>query len=162
MATEKADAPQVILFPPAIAMATLVLSIVLQWFWPLGLLHRIEPLPLRIAGALLFAVGLALLLGGLRIMKKAGTNIAPSQPATALVASGVFKLTRNPIYVGGSLIMLALALGFAIDWLVILLIPNQLLLHFGVIVPEEKYLTSKFGEQYRKYTAATPRYLLFF
>jgi protein-S-isoprenylcysteine O-methyltransferase Ste14 len=159
---EKTDAPKVIMFPPAIGGGTVVLALLLQWCWPLGFVQQIRSLPLDIASGLLFVVGLGLLVGAVGTMKKVGTNIRPSRPATALVASGVFKLTRNPMYVGGSLMMAALAFGFAIDWLALLFIPSQLLLYYGVIRPEERYLASKFGEKYQAYIAAVPRYLLFF
>ena len=63
------------------------------------------------------------------------------------------------MYVGGGPLMLGLAIAFGIDWLLLLMIPSGLLLHFGIVRREEQYLISKFGEEYRRYCARVPRYL---
>lgn len=162
MSEEKPSTPDVIAFPPVIALATIVSSVALQWFWPLGWLSALDAMTLRLSGALVFVLGLAFLVGAVRVLKELGTNIKPSLPATALADTGMFRWTRNPMYVGGSLIMLAIALVFAIDWLLVLFVPSQLVLFYGVIRPEERYLASAFGDRYRSYAARVPRYLAFF
>ncbi len=156
------DSPKVIIFPPVIGIATVVLGLLLQWLAPLGALARMSEFPRFATGAVFLVAGAILLGGAARAMKHVGTNINPSLPTTALSADGVFKLSRNPMYVGGSLIMVALALFFALDWLLILFIPSQLVLFFGVIKPEEIYLDGKFGDQYRNYKRAVARYLFVF
>ena len=88
-----------------------------------------------------------------------GTNISPLAPTTVLVTEGVFSWTRNPFYTGGTLAMLGLAFLLDIDWLLVLAIPSAVLLHFGVVKPEETYLSAKFGDTYRHYKEAVPRYL---
>jgi protein-S-isoprenylcysteine O-methyltransferase Ste14 len=62
------------------------------------------------------------------------------------------------MYLGGSLAMFAIAFLFTLDWLPLLYLPGAVLLHLGIIVPEEQYLESKFGEEYRRYSAKVPRY----
>jgi protein-S-isoprenylcysteine O-methyltransferase Ste14 len=64
------------------------------------------------------------------------------------------------MYDGGAPMMIGLALIFACDWLPLLLVPGYLVLHFGVIRREERYLERKFGVQYRRYCAEVPRHLL--
>jgi protein-S-isoprenylcysteine O-methyltransferase Ste14 len=54
--------------------------------------------------------------------------------------------------------MLGIAFVFALDWLVLLIVPSLLILHFGVVRREEQYLERKFGEQYRQYKLQVPRY----
>jgi len=54
--------------------------------------------------------------------------------------------------------MLGFALLFALDWLPVAVIPAQLILHFGITLPEERYLEGRFGVDYRRYKAAVPRY----
>jgi protein-S-isoprenylcysteine O-methyltransferase Ste14 len=56
--------------------------------------------------------------------------------------------------------MVGIAVAFALDWLVLLQIPAHLILHYGIIRREERYLEQKFGEEYRSYKARVPRYLL--
>ena len=84
--------------------------------------------------------------------------VRPDMPTTALVTSGPFTHARNPAYQGGSLALLGLALVLGSDWIVLLMVPALLLLHYGVVLREERYLEQKFGEAYRRYKEAVPRY----
>jgi protein-S-isoprenylcysteine O-methyltransferase Ste14 len=83
-----------------------------------------------------------------RVMKAAGTNVRPDRPALTIVRSGPYRFTRNPMYL--SMCLVQAALGFVLDGWVPLLFTAVLMaiLHFGVILREEKYLEAKFGEQY--------------
>ena len=69
-------------------------------------------------------------------------------PPTRLVTEGPFRFTRNPMYL--ALCLLQVALGFFLnDWITLLfVVPLALILHYGVILREERYLTAKFGEPY--------------
>ena len=73
--------------------------------------------------------------------------------------SGPYCFTRNPLYLGLSLIYLGL--GFAVDslWIVALLIAVLVIVRFGVIAREERYLESKFGDAYRRYKGTVRRWL---
>ena len=55
--------------------------------------------------------------------------------------------------------MIGLALISANGWLLILFVPSQLILHWGVVLREEHYLQEKFGDAYLRYKANTPRYI---
>jgi protein-S-isoprenylcysteine O-methyltransferase Ste14 len=90
-----------------------------------------------------------------------GTNVNPLRPTTALAMEGIFNWTRNPIYVGGTTAMIGIAFLFALDWLLVLVVPSLLVLHFAVVKREEEYLMRKFHEEYRRYTTRVPRYLWF-
>ena len=70
-----------------------------------------------------------------------------------------FRWTRNPIYLGGLVVMTGIAVAFALDWLILLIVPSALVLHFGVVRREEDYLDRKFGEEYRRYKARVSRYV---
>jgi protein-S-isoprenylcysteine O-methyltransferase Ste14 len=93
-----------------------------------------------------------------RAFKAAGTNIRPDQPTTAVVTSGLFAHVRNPIYLGGLLALSGLALMLGSDWMLILIVPAFLMLHFGVVLREERYLEHKFGPPYLAYKRSVPRY----
>jgi hypothetical protein len=82
----------------------------------------------------------------------------PAPPTTALATDGTFRWTRNPLYSGGTVVMFGIALVFALDWLLLLIVPSVLLLHFGVVKREEQYLERKFGDQYRHYKLNVARY----
>jgi protein-S-isoprenylcysteine O-methyltransferase Ste14 len=89
-----------------------------------------------------------LALSALVTFKKAGTNVDPAKPALTIARGGPYRFTRNPMYL--ALCLLQVALGFFLnDWITLLfVVPLALILHFGVVLREERYLTAKFGEPY--------------
>jgi protein-S-isoprenylcysteine O-methyltransferase Ste14 len=91
-------------------------------------------------------------------MRRAQTNINPLRPTTSLVTSGPYRFSRNPLSV--SLVVLYLGLSLKIDtlWPLLLLLPLLIVFHFGVIQREERYLERKFGDTYRHYRSAVPRW----
>jgi protein-S-isoprenylcysteine O-methyltransferase Ste14 len=153
------DTPGVIIFPPLIPLSVLVVGIILNLLMPLDLLAHV-PLPGRIVvGIIAFVVGLGMVIGANRIFRRIGTNVRPSQPTLALATTGMFTWTRNPMYVGGSIALLGIAIGCALDWVLLLLVLSLPLVHYGIILREERYLERKFGDEYRRYKTKVPRYL---
>jgi len=90
--------------------------------------------------------------------RRAGTPAEPWKPTTALVVRGIYKRTRNPMYQAFGLFVLGIAFALASDWTFLLLPFGTLLMHFGVVRREERYLAEKFGEDYHAYCARVPRY----
>jgi protein-S-isoprenylcysteine O-methyltransferase Ste14 len=89
------DRANFIIFPPVIPYSTLVIACLLQWLEPLGLLVHLGALLRIVAGAAIFAAGMAMMSAGHRAMSRHGTNVNPLRPTTALVTDGVFRYTRN-------------------------------------------------------------------
>ena len=154
--TEAADSPGVIIFPPVIFYGAFLIGVLVQWIWPLQLASGIW---VRVAGGLLIALGLALVGWGSHTMKKAGTNVLPSKPALAIVSTGPFRFTRNPLYLGNVLIYLGLMLLLNVFWALVLFVPMLVLVDWGVIQREERYLERKFGESYLAYKRQVRRWL---
>jgi protein-S-isoprenylcysteine O-methyltransferase Ste14 len=103
------------------------------------------------AGALL---GMAAIVA----LKRAGTNLDPFKPSSALVTGGAFRFTRNPAYVGATSIYIGIAL-LARSLPALTLLPVALaLLDRGVVDAEERYLERRFGDAYRTYRATVPRW----
>jgi len=152
------DHPNVIVFPPIILATTIALASVLQWLWPIGLLATAVQTWRIPAGVAVMLAGVLLAATGRRMLVRLGTNVSPLQPTTALATIGIFGWTRNPLYSGGMLVMFGIALAFALDWLLLLILPSMFILHFGVVRREEEYLEGKFGDQYRRYKSTVPRY----
>jgi len=92
-------------------------------------------------------------------MKRAGTNVRPDQPTLAIVTDGPFRYTRNPLYLASTGLYLAVTLLVNALWPVVLLPLILVVLHWGVIRREERYLETKFGEPYRAYRASVRRWL---
>lgn len=155
------DRPQILVFPPLVLAGTVALAVVLQWLTPLQFLHGTDQTWRIGSGAALFAFGFTISFIARRALIRRGTNVNPLRPTTALAMEGIFNWTRNPIYVGGTTAMIGIAFLFALDWLLVLVVPSLLVLHFAVVKREEEYLMRKFHEEYRRYTTRVPRYLWF-
>jgi len=159
MNTPSSDHPRLVVFPPLILLAVLVLSIALQWLVPLAVLTRFD-LGARIGfGGIILSIGALVTWIGAHALLRRGTNINPLRPTLALATDGIYAWTRNPMYVGGTPAMLGLAIVLALDWLPLLMVPAGLVLHFGIVRREEQYLEAKFGAVFRSYKARVPRYV---
>ena len=158
MTDSSLDTPNVLIFPPLIPLAALVVGVILNLFMPLGLLAHIPFLGRIVVGAIAFVVGIGMVMAANRIFQRIGTNVRPSEPTLALATDGMFRWTRNPMYVGGSLALLGVGIGFALDWVILLLMVSLPLVHHGIILREERYLERKFGDDYRRYKTNVPRY----
>jgi protein-S-isoprenylcysteine O-methyltransferase Ste14 len=111
-----------------------------------------------IAGSTVALLGATLGLGTVMALKRAGTHLRPDRPTTKLVTSGPFRYTRNPAYVGATLIYVGAALAArsvpALTFLPIALV----VLERGVVEREESYLERRFGDAYRSYKGNVPRW----
>ncbi len=76
-----------------------------------------------------------------------------------LVTTGVFAISRNPLYFGGVCILVGIALALSLLWVLVLLLPALVACHYVLIAPEERYLAAKFGEEYRLYAASVHRWI---
>jgi len=157
--TETKDIAGVIAPPPLLALAAVVLGLLLDYLAPVHLLAVLLSWGTRIIlGLELIAGGLALVIIARRTFLAAGTHVEPWKPSNAIVTTGVFAWLRNPMYVGGTVALIGLAILLAADWLVVTTVILALVLHFGVVKREERYLEAKFGDAYRQYRNAVPRY----
>jgi protein-S-isoprenylcysteine O-methyltransferase Ste14 len=155
------DRPDVVVFPPVVPLAILVLAIALQWFAPLNLLAAVASTPRIVVGTIIALAGALVVVSGQRALARRGTNVNPSLPTLALASDGIYRFTRNPMYVGGMTALAGIAPIFSLDWLILLMIPAACILHIGIVSREERYLARKFGEEYRSYEAQVPRYMPF-
>jgi protein-S-isoprenylcysteine O-methyltransferase Ste14 len=118
------------------------------------------PLPLAIAIAASGVVVWAVLDGAaMREFRRAGTEVAPSRSATALVTTGPYRWSRNPMYVGMAVLYAALAVAFGVLWALVTLAGVLLVIRWSVIAREERYLDRAFGEGYREYRSRVRRWI---
>ncbi len=154
------DHAAVWLFPPILPLSTLVLGIGLQFVLPLGKSFAWLPPWVRFTIAPLFFVGgVAFLVGGGRALARMNTNVDPRQPTLRLVEIWPFTMSRNPMYAGGSAMLIGIALGFQLYWVLVLYLLSLPILYFGVVLKEERYLERKFGRDYLSYQARVRRWL---
>jgi protein-S-isoprenylcysteine O-methyltransferase Ste14 len=142
-----------------LALGVVVIGITLDWLAPAYVLTILLSFEERLViGVILVAAGLGLALPAIAVFRSAGTHIEPWKPSTALVTQGIFAWLRNPMYVGAILMLAGMAILLASDWMLVMTFVFVLVIHFGVVLREEIYLNSKFGEAYRQYRANVPRY----
>lgn len=153
------DYADVAIKPPILFLGALLLGYVLTLWFPIGP-GLAQPNGLGLTVGLVFvAVGFALAILPARRFHKAGTSVVPGEPSTVLVKEGLYKVTRNPIYIGLILIYFGLCLALTSIWMLLLLVPTAIILHRGVVKREEDYLSWKFGDAYRRYMSQVPRWL---
>jgi protein-S-isoprenylcysteine O-methyltransferase Ste14 len=95
----------------------------------------------------------------LLLFARAGTGLLPGQSTTRLVTSGPFRFSRNPLYVGLLVLYVGCALAANAVFALLLLPVAWAGLHWGAVVPEERYLTAALGEPYRDYCDQVRRWL---
>jgi protein-S-isoprenylcysteine O-methyltransferase Ste14 len=159
MSEQTSDHSNVVVFPPIVPIVTIALGFALQWLFPLGVLVHFDQFQRVAIGLSLFIIGALISSTGSVTLARSETNVLPSRPTLKIVSAGIYGWTRNPIYVGGTFAMAGIAVAFALDWLILLQVPAHLILHYGIIRCEERYLEQKFGEEYRSYRTGVPRYL---
>lgn len=151
------DGADVWIQPPALFAGAVLLGIAVQWLWPLGFFRGGN---LRVAlGVALLCGGVAILLGAFLVFRRIGQHPDPRKPTPIISRDGPYRFTRNPMYVGGSLIQLGLGVALDNVWIVVLVVPVVLLVHYGAILPEERYLEGKFGDEYARFKASVRRWI---
>ena len=153
------DHPDVITFPPLIYLAGLGLSLAARLLGRLPIAPKWLGKPRRKAGFALIAAGAGMAIWGARTFQKAGTNVSPHQPASALVEDGPYQYTRNPIYIGATAAYSGITLLLNNLWGFLVLPGVIAVMERGVIEREEAYLRAKFGDAYDEYTERIPRWL---
>ena len=139
--------------PPLLFAAAIATGAVLHRAWPLSFTAR-WPI-----GATLSIAGVALLVAAIREFEAAGTPVPGSRVTTAIVRTGPYRFSRNPIYVAFVLIHLGIAASVGSWWLVVTLAVSISVIAFGVVPREERYLEARFGSPYRDYKSSVRRWL---
>jgi len=150
------DRPGIIIPPPLLFVLPLAVAFFADKFAPTGFVHG----SLRWAiGVLLVAGGLALSIAGFVTQHRAGTNPIPIHPSTRIVTHGVYRFSRNPIYVGFGVWIFGIAFLLNSVWMLIAAPIGLILTDRFVVTHEERYLERKFGEEYLGYKRRVRRWI---
>jgi protein-S-isoprenylcysteine O-methyltransferase Ste14 len=142
--------------PPVYLLAAIVAMVALHYLLPgRQILHA----PWRWAGAVPIIAGFGLVLWVATVFRRRKTTIKPGDVSSSLVTNGPFRVSRNPIYLGMTSILVgtALALGSLVPWLVVPVF--VLLVGYNVIPVEEAMLAEAFGQSYADYRAKVRRWI---
>lgn len=144
--------------PPLVFLFSLLLGVAIDRY------VAAAPLPidrsLRIGlGVLVALSGFALLLSSRIHFKRTGQSVIPWKPTPELIFRWPYTFTRNPMYVGMTLVEIGVGIALNNRWITAFAVPALLVVHFIAVLPEEKYLSKKFGDSYRTYLTSVRRYL---
>ena len=149
------DTAGVIAPPPLIYAVPLLAGLGLQHYWPRAVIPAAWA---GLIGPLVTALGL-IGLPAVLAFRRMGTPPEPWRPSTALVLTGPYRFTRNPMYLGFTLLYLGISLWVNSLWPLLFLPLILVVMVRGVIVREEAYLDRRFGDTYRTYRATVRRWL---
>ncbi len=154
--------PNSIPWPPLLYAAAILVSVLLGWLMPLRWMNLLpHPFPdvLFAAGWLLIAAGLALDLGAMATLGRAKTTVWPTRGVDHLVASGPYAISRNPIYLGNTTLLVGVGLASGIPWFILFALVAAFATQKLAIEREEKHLEHRFGKRYRDYMKKVRRWI---
>ena len=144
--------------PPLVFLAGILLGVAV------GYVVVPAPVPLNrtisaIGGVLLVIAGLSLIGSARTHFTRTGQNPIPWKPSPELILQGPYRFTRNPMYLGVTLVELGLGVAVNNLWISVFAVPALVIVHVIAVLPEERYLSEKFGASYKAYLAQVRRYL---
>jgi len=144
--------------PPFVALLALAIGALFEW--------AVGPLATPLSGGARFGVGGLLVAGGIALLLAAGSlfretgqDPKPWKSSPEIIASGIYRRTRNPMYLGMGIMQAGLGVLFACMWIVALVPVTWIVIYWTAIRHEEAYLTDKFGESYLEYKASVRRWV---
>jgi protein-S-isoprenylcysteine O-methyltransferase Ste14 len=136
-------------------LVAIALQLVASLSFPRGILTLV----LILGGVVCLIGGINLEVLARREYARYGQPTDHGHPTRKIVTTGVFSVSRNPLYLGGVCILIGISLALNLPWVLILLLPSIVACHYFLIVPEERYLTAKFDDKYRGYAATVHRWI---
>ncbi len=144
--------------PPLVFLGGILLGVALE--------YAVVAAPVPAGRAVSVAGGLLVLMAGLGFLiaaricfTRTGQSPIPWKPSPSLILKGPYRFTRNPMYVGMTLVEFGLGLALNNLWISLFAVPALLTVHLIAVLPEERYLSDKFGDSYTAYLAQVRRYL---
>lgn len=142
--------------PPLIVLMFIAFAYILGRFVPLPF---VVPAYVRNLGLLLAFVGFLPAIGAFLEFRKARTTLNPHGSSTQVVTSGIYRFTRNPIYLGFFFMVISVPLNSGLYWGIVLAPFYMITMNRLVIEREEAYLEKKFGNTYTSYRSRVRRWL---
>ena len=143
--------------PPPLVTLVFALSI----YFSRGMFPAVEAQYSSYFGIFLLLLGFFILISAVRLFRKDKTTVNPLSPeqATTLVTDGIFKYSRNPMYLGMALVLSSIAVFFNIIGGIILVALFCAYITKFQILPEERAMRDLFSDDFDKYTKVTRRWI---
>lgn len=144
--------------PPIVAALFALVMWSISFFVPTTEMNAVARVALSVTA---LASGALFCIAGVVSFRNAKTTVNPLKPetATSLVSSGVYTISRNPMYVGFALFLVAWAVYLSSPWVSIGVVGFVLYMNQFQIVPEEQALKKIFGPEFKSYQARVRRWL---
>jgi protein-S-isoprenylcysteine O-methyltransferase Ste14 len=152
------DRPSLIPWPPILLIILIAAAVLLDQVYPIDW-PGLRDTAARTVGLSIGAGGILLAIWSVWTLRKARTTVLPHQRAEQLVTTGPFTRFRNPIYIADVMMLLGVAELTENVWFVAAAAIFAILVTFLAIIPEERHLEARFGDQYRAYKARSRRWL---
>ncbi len=136
-----------------------LVAIILQLVIPIPIPRGILTQAFVPVGVIFIVVGGSLVFLARREFARYAQPTDPGHPTNKIITTGVFTISRNPLYLGGVLLLAGISLAFHLTWGLILLIPSLVACQVILVVPEESYLADRFDEEYREYSTKVHRWV---
>jgi protein-S-isoprenylcysteine O-methyltransferase Ste14 len=153
------ETPNRLPWPPMIYLSAVGVALLADIMFTLPWLTGGVAVALQILGAALGVGALGMDVVAARVFHKHQTTILPNKGATTLITTGPFAWSRNPIYVGNTVLVIAAGLYFGKLWLLLVAPVAAYLTQKLAIEREEHHLAARFGEDWRAYAAKVRRWL---
>jgi protein-S-isoprenylcysteine O-methyltransferase Ste14 len=144
------------MLPPTYFLLAIALVVLIHLLFPLC---QLLVLPWRLLGLLPLTFGIVLNLLADQAFKKIKTTVKPGEPSRAMVTGGVFRVSRNPMYLGMTLALLGIVVLLGSVAPLPVVPAFALLLDRVFVVPEEESLETTFGEAFRQYRERVRRWI---
>ncbi|MCB1520493.1 MAG: isoprenylcysteine carboxylmethyltransferase family protein [Hyphomicrobiaceae bacterium] len=138
----------------ACVAAGIALNLTYKLPWP-----GLDDTAARAIGLAIGAAGIALIVWAAMTLWRHRTTVLPNRGVSALVTDGPYRFRRNPIYIGDAMVLLGLAEMTKNIWFAILVPVFVLLVTWLAIIPEERHLEARYGDEWRAYRDRTRRWL---
>ena len=158
MIFKKSKAAQVWFFPPYLVLLGLIISFLLEF-----LVHRNQifdnSIIFRFLGIILTIAAILLFIKSVKIFNLRKEKIHPRSISTQIFKDGPFQFSRNPIYLAMFVLLIGVGLTLNSFWFLYSGLVVAIMIHYGVIIPEENYLEKEFGKDYLEYKKTVRRWL---
>ena len=156
---KRPDAPDnagAVTIPPIIYLVGLLLGLLLHYLYPVKFL----PAAISVwSGVLLILISVLMVLSALLAFRRVGASPDVHKPTTAISTDGIYRWSRNPMYISLALLYLGIAAWVNSLWILLLLVPMLVVVDQGVVKREERYLEKKFGDEYLRYKSHVRRWI---
>ena len=158
MIFKKSKAAQVWFFPPYLVFLGLIISFLLEF-----LVYRNQifdnSIIFRFLGIILTIAAILLFVKSVRIFNLRKEKLHPRSISTQIFKDGPFQFSRNPIYLTMFVLLIGVGLTLNSFWFLYSGLVVAIMIHYGVIIPEENYLEKEFGKDYLEYKKTVRRWL---